>query len=138
MDKATEIIIELRTQRGLSARQLESSANLSNASIQAWKSGKARPSVDALVKLSDYFGVSVDFLLGHEVQEKKSSLTERPAYDIAEKFVSEFGSLLSEKNFIDFTKLYNVMNENQKTFLLARTIGMLNGQGINTQAIVGY
>ena len=30
MDKATEIIIELMTQRGLSARQLESSANLSN------------------------------------------------------------------------------------------------------------
>ena len=74
MDKATEIIIELMTQRGLSARQLESSANLSNASIQAWKSGKARPSVDALVKLSDYFGVSVDFLLGHEVQEKRRPL----------------------------------------------------------------
>ena len=138
MDKTTEIIIDLMNQRGLTARQLEVSANLSNASIQAWRNGKARPSVDALVKLSDYFGVSVDFLLDHEVQEKKSSLTERPSYEIAEKFVNEFGSLLSEKNFIDFTKLYNVMNENQKTFLLARTIGMLNGQGVNTQAIVGY
>lgn len=138
MDKTTEIIIGLMNQHGLTARQLEVSANLSNASIQAWRNGKARPSVDALIKLSDYFGVSVDFLLDHEVQEKKSSLAERPAYEIAEKFVSEFGSLLSEKNFMDFTKLYNVMNENQKTFLLARTIGMLNGQGVNTQAIVGY
>lgn len=138
MDKTTEIIIGLMNQHGLTARQLEMSANLSNASIQAWRNGKARPSVDALIKLSDYFGVSVDYLLGHEAQEKKSSLVERPTFDIAEKFVADFGSLFSESKYIDFSKLYRVMSEDQKTFLLARTIGFLNGQGVNTQAIVGY
>lgn len=120
----------------ISIAKLEQELGFANSTIRKW--AKSSPSADKLLKVADHLGVSVDVLLGHQVQEKRSSLMERPAYEIAEKFVSEFGSLLSEKNFIDFTKLYNVMNENQKTFLLARTIGMLNGQGINTQAIVGY
>ena len=120
----------------ISIAKLEQELGFANATIRKW--AKSSPSADKLLKVADYFGVSVDYLLGHAVQEKKSSLAERPAYDITEKFVSEFGSLLSEKNFIDFTKLYRVMNEDHKTFLLARTIGFLNGQGIDTQAIVGY
>lgn len=120
----------------ISIAKLEQELGFANSTIRKW--AKSSPSADKLLKVADHLGVSVDVLLGHQVQEKRSSLMERPAYEIAEKFISEFGSLLSEKNFMDFTKLYNVMNENQKTFLLARTIGMLNGQGINTQAIVGY
>lgn len=120
----------------ISIAKLEQELGFANSTIRKW--AKSSPSADKLLKVADHLGVSVDVLLGHQVQEKRSSLMERPAYEIAEKFISEFGSLLSEKNFMDFTKLYNVMNENQKTFLLARTIGMLNGQGVNTQAIVGY
>lgn len=137
MDKTTQIIINLMESHGINAHQLEINASLSISSIQAWKNGKAKPSVDALIKIADYFGVSVDYLLGHEVKEK-SPLAERPTLDIADKFMSEFGSLLSDSKFIDLTKLFNAMNEAQRTFTLARTVGYLNGVGVNTQAIVGY
>ncbi len=120
----------------ISIAKLEQELGFANSTIRKW--AKSSPSADKLLKVADHLGISVDALLGHKVQENRSPLAERPSFDIAEKFVSEFGSLLSEKNFIDFTKLYNVMNESQKMFLLARTVGMLNGQGVNTQAIVGY
>lgn len=128
----------LRKQRGLSQLKLASEIGLARNTICQYESGSRIPDVSTLVHIADYFGVSVDYLLGHETQEKKSSLMERPDFDVDEKFVGEFGPLLSEKNFIDFAKLYKMMNEAQKTFLLARTVGYLNGLGINTQAVVGY
>ena len=57
-------IIELMDSRNLSAHKFETEAGLANASVQAWKNGKSKPSADALTKIADYFHVSVDYLLG--------------------------------------------------------------------------
>ena len=35
-----------------------------------WKKGRSAPKVDKLQKIADYFGVSVDYLLGNEPKEK--------------------------------------------------------------------
>ena len=56
-------IVELMCQNGISAHKLEVSAGLSISSIQAWKNGKAKPSVDAIKKIAEYFNVSTDYLL---------------------------------------------------------------------------
>ena len=34
------------------------------ASITQWKKGIAKPSFDAIIKISDYFNVTTDYLLG--------------------------------------------------------------------------
>ena len=34
--------------------------------ISLYERGEKAPSVDALIKLADYFGVSIDFLLGRK------------------------------------------------------------------------
>lgn len=41
-----------------------------------WKNTGANPSFDVLSKMSDYFGVSVDYLLGNEQKEKPSGKAE--------------------------------------------------------------
>lgn len=64
MDITLSRILELMQNEGLTAHQLEVRAGLSNASVQAWRNGRNKPSLDAISKLSDYFGVSVDYLLG--------------------------------------------------------------------------
>ena len=64
MDITLSRILELMQKEGLTAHQLEVRAGLSNASVQAWRNGRNKPSLDAISKLSDYFGVSVDYLLG--------------------------------------------------------------------------
>ena len=57
----TQKITDLCTARGLSVRQMEREIELGNGAVSKWKNNI--PSGKVLVKLSDYFGVSIDFLL---------------------------------------------------------------------------
>ena len=57
-------ILELMNLKGLSPYRLERESGIAISSIKAWKNGKSKPSLDAIVKLSNYFGVSVDYLVG--------------------------------------------------------------------------
>lgn len=56
----------LREQRRLSRHALSELCGLSRNVIGMYERGEKAPSVDALVSLADYFGVSVDYLLGRE------------------------------------------------------------------------
>lgn len=59
-----EIILKLIENAGITNNKLLSDLNLPLSAISEWKKGKAKPSVEALVKIADYFGVSVDYILG--------------------------------------------------------------------------
>lgn len=59
-----ERILELIKKFGITNNKLLSDLKLPISAISEWKKGKAKPSVDALVKIADYFNVSVDYLLG--------------------------------------------------------------------------
>ena len=57
-------IKELRLEEGISQRELGERLNVCNQSISFWENGQREPDLDTLVKISEYFGVSVDYLLG--------------------------------------------------------------------------
>lgn len=57
-------IKELRVAQGLSQRQLGEKLDVCNQTVSFWEGGKREPDLDTLIKIADYFGVSVDFLLG--------------------------------------------------------------------------
>lgn len=57
-----EIIKELAKQKKISIRQLEIRFGYSNGYLAKWKSNT--PNADELAKLANFFGVSVDYLLG--------------------------------------------------------------------------
>ncbi len=61
MNIVVEKILILLEKSELSTRQFEQRIGLCNASISAWKNGKASPSAKALQKIADYFGLSVDY-----------------------------------------------------------------------------
>lgn len=56
----------LREKRRLSRRTLAELCGLSGNMIGMYERGEKAPSVDALVRLADYFGVSTDYLLGRK------------------------------------------------------------------------
>lgn len=56
-------IKELCTQKGITISKLESDLGFGNSSIKKWEKVSS-PSVDKIVKVASYFGVSVDYLLG--------------------------------------------------------------------------
>jgi transcriptional regulator with XRE-family HTH domain len=57
-------------ERGITAKKVATDTGLTNSLFTQWKQGLQKPSAEAIVKLSDYFGVTTDFLLkGKEPQK---------------------------------------------------------------------
>lgn len=69
-----EIILDLIKKSGITNNKLLSDLNLPSSAITEWKKGKAKPSVDALMKIADYFDCSVDYLLGLESKTPPSPI----------------------------------------------------------------
>jgi len=62
----SEKLYRLRKNSGLSQEQFAEQLNVSRQAISKWESGTAVPESEKLVLISNYFGVSVDFLLKDE------------------------------------------------------------------------
>ena len=56
----------LREHRRMSRLVLAELCGLSKNMIALYERGEKAPSVDALVRIADFFGVSVDYLLGRK------------------------------------------------------------------------
>lgn len=55
---------ELRLEKGLSQYKLAKNLGIATSAIQDWESLKRRAGAENLFKLSKYFGVSIDYLVG--------------------------------------------------------------------------
>lgn len=53
----------LRLEKGISQRKLGEDFNVSNQTISFWENGSREPDLDTLIKIAEYFGVSIDSLL---------------------------------------------------------------------------
>ena len=74
--KTVEIINGLLKQRGISAAKMMSELGFSSGLYSQWKSGKQKPSREKLDKIADYFGVSIDYLLGKDATISQISKNE--------------------------------------------------------------
>ena len=63
-NKFSERVYELRIENNLSRAQLALNLNVSERLISYWENGKRECDFDMLLKISDLFTVSVDYLLG--------------------------------------------------------------------------
>ena len=61
-----EKIKTLRTEKGLYQRELADLLKTSNSTICDWERGRCEPSIQDLIKLSNVFNCSVDYLIGNE------------------------------------------------------------------------
>lgn len=86
-----EKILSLMQREHITAYGLEKTLGLSNAAIASWRAGRAKPSADALVKIADYFNVSVDYLLG------RSTPAPQPMSEDLSRLVAIYDNL-SESN----------------------------------------
>lgn len=55
---------ELRTEHGLSMKQLSVKVGISDASISRWENFQTIVNADQLITFSKFFNVSTDYLLG--------------------------------------------------------------------------
>ncbi len=55
-----------REKKGLSVTELAKALNTSHQNISRWESGAVIPSIDFCVKLADFYGISLDELVGRD------------------------------------------------------------------------
>ena len=54
---------ELVNKRGITLYALAKELGFAKSLFSDWKSGKSMPKTDKLIKIADYFGVSVEYLI---------------------------------------------------------------------------
>ena len=57
-------IRDLRREKNITADELGEIVGVSRFSVSNWETGRNQPNNDILIKLAEYFNVSVDYLLG--------------------------------------------------------------------------
>ena len=57
---------ELRWARGMSSRRVSEYCGMSHGMVGFYESGMKEPKASALITLADFYGVSVDYILGLE------------------------------------------------------------------------
>lgn len=69
-------IMELRKKKGWSQEQLGEMLDISRQSVSKWESGASIPDLDKIVKMSQIFSVSTDYLLKDEIEQPEDSASE--------------------------------------------------------------
>ena len=75
-----ETLTYLRKSRGLSQEQLAGELDLTRQTISKWELNQSTPDLGYLVRLSDFFGVSIDYLVRGE-QENRASGADDTEYE---------------------------------------------------------
>ncbi len=64
MNTFKDTLKTLRTEKGLSRKTLADNLNVSVRLISYWENGSRECNFNMLIKIADYFAVSIDYLLG--------------------------------------------------------------------------
>jgi Predicted transcriptional regulators len=64
-----EIFAKLLKEQGVTPYQVSKATGVAQSSLSDWKNGKSKPKYEKMVKIADYFNVSVDYLLTGEQKE---------------------------------------------------------------------
>lgn len=67
-------IFELMEKEHVTAKQLSAATGISQSNFTEWKKGRSNPKLDALIQISEYFNVPVEYLTGAETDENAMDL----------------------------------------------------------------
>lgn len=92
-------IMELRKKSGWSQEELAEKVNVSRQSVSKWEGDVSIPDLNKIIKLSEIFDVSLDYLLKEEIQEKikEDARFEKEHYEIREVSLKEATLFLQAK-----------------------------------------
>lgn len=78
-------IRELRVDCGLQQKQIAQDLHLSKQVYSNYELGQREPSIDMLGKLADYFGVTVDYLIGRDDKAQAEPLKTKKSPALSEE-----------------------------------------------------
>lgn len=80
-------LCELRTESGLSQKQISNQLGMEPANYAKWESGISFPSIESLLRLANLLKASIDYLLGREDIEAPRIQQKSRLYRINAKFI---------------------------------------------------
>lgn len=93
-----EIFIKLLEEKGISTRKLALELGISPSTFTDWKNGRSKPNLDKMVKIADYFGVSVHYLVTGKEKDTNTN------------FMKE--------EYLKLISLYESLNDNDKAMIV--------------------
>lgn len=122
----------LREQKGLTQEELAAILNISRSALSLWEIGKREPNQETLRFLAEYFGVSIDYLLGRtddprpikEIVETKHS----PEIQAAHRRIEE--ALADDPDAEELLAFWKEMKERENLFLLFKQVRPLSDDSI--------
>lgn len=58
-----EIFLKLLEEKGLNSNQVSKATGISTSTFTDWKKGRSKPNQKNMLKIAEYFGVSLDYLM---------------------------------------------------------------------------
>lgn len=90
-------IKELRKQKGLRQEQLAEAMGVSTASVSKWETNQSYPELTLLAELADFFEVSIDTLIGHNLNADRLESLISQMERAADGYEEEAAAALCEK-----------------------------------------
>lgn len=59
-----------RIKRNKTLKEVEKDTGISNSNLSRWECGKVLPNINFCVTLADYYGISLDELIGRDFESK--------------------------------------------------------------------
>lgn len=106
-----ENIREIRKSKNMTQEQLAEAMGVSTASVSKWETGQSAPEISALTALADFFEVSVDMLLGHEVKANRQKAMLDQMEALAEENRFEEAKDIAQKLLRSYPNSYNVVEK---------------------------
>ncbi len=70
---------ELRTEKKITQKDFAAILGVPSNTYNQWENGRREPDCESLSKIADYFGVTIDYLIGHETATfSESANVQRP------------------------------------------------------------
>lgn len=90
-------LMQLRKKSGWSQEELAEQMGITRQSVSKWESAQSIPDLEKIIRLSELFGVSLDYLLKDELEEEENLMLSEEAVPIKRVSMEEANKFLSVK-----------------------------------------
>lgn len=89
-------LLELRTEKEMSQREVAKRLFVSQGTYNNWENGKTQPSIEQLILLSKLFDVSIDYIVGNSEDAEIKLHNKRSSADLCAEIISDIQNNLDK------------------------------------------
>lgn len=108
-------LTDLREKKNLYQKNIAEIFNVEQATVSNWEKGKRIPDSETLIKLANFFGVSVDYLLGNDIPTTTSE-KELKELEVLKQLLIRNGFMKSDEDLTneEIDRLMKFVNANKE------------------------